>query len=101
MLVISQPGSRLKKQKRVEVVIPRGIASGASITLSGEVDYVETDTPADVTFVLAQRPHAIMFTRKGHDLAMELTVTLGEALCATPGWKTPCVAFSQGCPPTQ
>eukprot|EP00978_Attheya_sp_CCMP212_P028413 scaffold98007_cov38-Attheya_sp.AAC.2 len=79
-VVISQPGSRNKKQKRVEVVIPRGIASGASITLSGEVDYVETDTPADVTFILAQRPHA-MFTRKGHDLAMELTVTLGEALC--------------------
>jgi hypothetical protein len=48
--------------------------------LSGEVDYVETDTPADVTFVLAQRPHA-MFTRKGHDLAMELKLSLGEALC--------------------
>jgi DnaJ-class molecular chaperone len=79
-VVISQPGSRNKKQKRVEVVIPRGIASGESITLSGEVDYVETDTPADVTFILAQRPH-VMFTRKGHDLAMELTVTLGEALC--------------------
>jgi DnaJ-class molecular chaperone len=56
------------------------MASGQSIVLSGEMDHVKDVAPADLVFVLQQRLHPI-FTRKGHDLAMELTISLHEAIC--------------------
>ena len=35
--------------------------------------------PGDLIFILQQRPHST-FTRKGHDLAMRLTISLQEAM---------------------
>lgn len=66
--------------KSVQVHIPRGSLNGASIVLSGAVDYVPNQPPADLVFVLRQVPHPI-FQRKGYDLAMTLTISLSEALC--------------------
>jgi DnaJ family protein B protein 4 len=63
-----------------EVTVPAGIQSGQTIRLSGEIDDNPHDTPADMIFVIQQSPHSI-FTRKGNDLAMELTITIQEALC--------------------
>jgi DnaJ-class molecular chaperone len=63
----------------VEVHIPAGSFSGQSVVLSGEMDWDQEQTPADIVFILVQRPHPV-FTRKGYDLAMELTITLEEAI---------------------
>ena len=71
------PGTR--HSKRVDVHIPRGSFSGQSIVLSGEMDVHPNQVPGDVIFVLTQVPHET-FTRKGHDLAMELSITLDEAI---------------------
>jgi DnaJ-class molecular chaperone len=54
--------------------------SGQSIVLSGEADFNQETTPGDIIFILTQAPHKT-FTRKGHDLAMELTIGLDEAIC--------------------
>jgi DnaJ-class molecular chaperone len=78
-VLVTPPNGR-DKQKRVQVHISRGSISGQSILLSGEMDFATHDTPGDLIFVLTQAPHPI-FTRKEHDLAMELTISLEEAIC--------------------
>jgi DnaJ-class molecular chaperone len=72
--------SSRRKQKKVDVHIPKGSVSGQSIVLSGEVDFNDDITPGDLIFVLSQAAHHT-YTRKGHDLAMELTIDLEEAIC--------------------
>lgn len=37
-------------------------------------------TAGDVVIVVEEKPH-VMFTRDGHDLAMEMEIELVEALC--------------------
>ena len=74
-VIVTDPG-----RKKVHVSIHKGMHSGQAIVLSGEMDHVQDATPADLVFVLQQRPHS-HFTRKGHDLAMELTISLQEAVC--------------------
>ena len=69
-----------KSEKKVQVHVPAGSVSGQTIVLSGEMDFAENDIPGDLVFILTQMPHAT-FTRKGHDLAMELTISLKEAVC--------------------
>jgi DnaJ-class molecular chaperone len=84
-VLVSQPspfgdfGHHQLKRKRVEVHIPVGSFSGQAIVLSGEMDWDPEQTPADIVFILVQRPHSV-FTRKGYDLALELSITLEEAI---------------------
>lgn len=78
-VVVTAPITDRRKQKNVQVHIPKGSMSGQSIVLSGGMDFAN-DTPGDLVFVISQRPHPV-FTRKGHDLAMELTISLEEAIC--------------------
>ena len=73
---ISQPNG----PKMVELDIPAGVVPGSSIRLSGMVDHVASATPGDVVFIVRQRKHET-FTRKGHDLAMEVKISLSEAIC--------------------
>lgn len=78
-VLVTAPSTERRKPKSVEVHIPKGSISGQSIVLSGEMDFAN-DTPGDLIFVVSQRPHPV-FTRKGHDLAMEMTISLEEAIC--------------------
>lgn len=66
--------------KRVEVEVPRGALPGQSILISGAMDWDAGETPGDLILVVSPKPHPV-FTRKSYDLAMELTITLEEALC--------------------
>ncbi|KAL3906756.1 MAG: hypothetical protein SGARI_003856, partial [Bacillariaceae sp.] len=68
-----------RRQKEVDVHIPKGSINGQSIVMSGEVDFND-DTPGDLIFVVTEARHPT-FTRKGHDLAVEMTIGLEEALC--------------------
>jgi DnaJ-class molecular chaperone len=61
--------------RRLEVRIPAGIASGQRIRLSGKAG----PDGGDVTLTVRVRPHAI-FARSGADLTREIPVSLGEAL---------------------
>ena len=73
---ISQPNG----PKVVDLDIPAGVIQGSTIRLSGMVDHIQSATPGDVIFIIRQKQHP-RFTRKGHDLAMELKISLGEAIC--------------------
>jgi len=68
--------------KKVEVSIPRGAQPGQSIVLSGAMDFDGDDAgpPGDLIFQLHVRPHKT-FTRRGHDLAINLTISFQEAIC--------------------
>jgi DnaJ-class molecular chaperone len=70
--------------KRAQVQVPRGALNGQSIVMSGEMDFDAKDTPGDLVLILKQRPHAT-FTRKGHDLAISVKVSLKEAICGVHG----------------
>ncbi|CAJ1927684.1 unnamed protein product [Cylindrotheca closterium] len=78
-VLVTAPTTERRRQKSVQVNIPKGSIPGQSIVLSGEMDFAN-DIPGDLIFVVSQRPHPV-FTRKGHDLAMELEISLEEAIC--------------------
>ena len=65
--------------KQVEVNVPRGALSGQPIRLHGAMDFDPDDVPGDLIFLVHQRQHR-RFTRKGHDLAVAITIGLDEAL---------------------
>lgn len=69
-----------REKKVVDVQIPKGAINGQTIRLSGLNDADKDSPPGDLLFVLNQAPHPT-FTRKGNDLAMELTISLEEAIC--------------------
>ena len=66
-------------RKEVEVTLSPGMHSGQSVRLSSVVDSIPDAAPADVVFLLKQRRHPI-YTRRGSDLAMEVRITLAEAI---------------------
>lgn len=76
-----QPHFPLRKE--VEVTLSRGMDSGQSVRIAGVVDSIPNCAPADVVFLVSQRRHGV-FTRRGYDLAMEVKISLGEALG---GWR--------------
>jgi len=87
----STAGSRGKgksKGKTVQVEIPRGAVPGQPIVVSGAMDFQNSSNtpPGDLIFVVTPAPHPV-FTRKNHDLAMELVITLEEAICGLQGRK--------------
>jgi len=69
----------VKEKKALELYIPRGSMQGERIVLEGEADQLPDQTPGDLIFHLQEEPHD-KFTRIGHDLSADLTVTLAEAL---------------------
>jgi DnaJ-class molecular chaperone len=60
--------------RRLEVTIPRGVATGSRVRLAGQVG-----DGRDLVVVVRVRPHPV-FTRHGADLEREVPVTLREAL---------------------
>jgi DnaJ-class molecular chaperone len=79
-VTIAKQSSVPRDGKEVEVVIERGMKDGQSIVLSGENDAVPNAIPGNIIFVLSQARHPT-FTRKNHDLAIVMNLTLKEALC--------------------
>ncbi|KAL7539022.1 hypothetical protein ACHAXR_008971 [Thalassiosira sp. AJA248-18] len=66
-------------RKEVEVQLTPGLVSGQSVRLSGVVDSIHDAAPADVIFLIRERRHPV-YTRRGNDLAMEVTISFGESI---------------------
>jgi len=89
---VSMPISNNNKrtEKKMSVDIPKGSLSGSKIIMPGEIDFLNNHhhsggggssiPPGDAIFILSQRPHPV-YTRKNSDLAMEMEITLSEAVC--------------------
>jgi DnaJ-class molecular chaperone len=67
------------EEKLLEINIKPGWKAGTKITFESEGDQAPGVIPADMTFVVAEKPHD-RFKRSGNDLVFTAKVTLLEAL---------------------
>lgn len=80
--ITNSNGQTTRESEVVEVVIRPGWKSGTKITFAEKGDEKPGQRPADVVFVIDQKPHAV-FTRDGNDLLYTHRLPLAEALCGT------------------
>lgn len=71
----------MKKERQVlEVNVDKGACHNTKLRFSGMGNESPNADPGDVVFVLQQKEHGV-FKRKGADLLLQKTISLGEALC--------------------
>ena len=80
--VHKEDGSVKHEDKVLKVNIKPGWKSGTKVTFSQEGDRIPGKIPADVAFIIRDKPHAL-FTRDGSDLKFTYKIPLKEALCGT------------------
>uniref|UniRef100_A0A673B574 DnaJ homolog subfamily B member 1-like n=1 Tax=Sphaeramia orbicularis TaxID=375764 RepID=A0A673B574_9TELE len=68
------------EDKILEVQIKKGWKEGTKITFPKEGDETPTNIPADVVFVLKDKPHQV-FKRDGSDIIYTAKISLRDALC--------------------
>ncbi|KAM3864135.1 dnaJ homolog subfamily B member 1a [Diretmus argenteus] len=68
------------EDKILTVDIKRGWKEGTKITFPREGDETPTNIPADVVFVVKDKPHAV-FRREGSDIIYPAKISLRDALC--------------------
>ena len=72
-------GVKRDDEKILEIVVKPGWKQGTTVTFDGEGDEVPGAAPADIAFVIDEKPHAY-FVREGNDLRRDETVALVDAL---------------------
>jgi DnaJ homolog subfamily B member 11 len=75
MMKVVLPGS----QTPIDLSIPRGSYHNENIIASGVIENDSNQPPGDAHFRIKVRPHAT-FTNKGYDLAIQIEISLAEAL---------------------
>lgn len=70
------------EDKILEVQIKKGWKEGTKITFPKEGDETPTNIPADVVFVLKDKPHPV-FKRDGSDIIYSAKISLRDALCGS------------------
>jgi len=80
--VYNEDGSVSSEDKVLKIVVKPGWKSGTKITFAKEGDRVPGKIPADVAFIIKDKPHPI-FTRDGADIKFTYKIPLCEALCGT------------------
>nr|XP_057904373.1 dnaJ homolog subfamily B member 1a [Doryrhamphus excisus] len=68
------------EDKILSVDIKRGWKEGTKITFPREGDETPTNIPADVVFVVKDKPHPV-FRREGSDIIYPAKISLRDALC--------------------
>lgn len=80
--VYSEDGSVRTDEKVLKVQVKPGWKSGTKITFAQEGDQVPGKIPADVTFIIRDKPHKL-FKRDGHNIKYTYKIPLREALCGS------------------
>ncbi|XP_058717870.1 dnaJ homolog subfamily B member 1 [Poecile atricapillus] len=68
------------EDKILTIEVKRGWKEGTKITFPKEGDQTPNNIPADVVFVLKDKPHDV-FRREGSDIVYPAKISLREALC--------------------
>uniref|UniRef100_A0A1A7Z7E2 DnaJ (Hsp40) homolog, subfamily B, member 1b n=1 Tax=Iconisemion striatum TaxID=60296 RepID=A0A1A7Z7E2_9TELE len=68
------------EEKILEVQVKKGWKEGTKITFPKEGDETPRNIPADIVFVLKDRPHPV-FKRDGSDIIYTAKISLRDALC--------------------
>uniref|UniRef100_A0A3Q1FVJ8 DnaJ heat shock protein family (Hsp40) member B1a n=1 Tax=Acanthochromis polyacanthus TaxID=80966 RepID=A0A3Q1FVJ8_9TELE len=78
---LNPDGCTLRNEDKILTVdIKRGWKEGTKITFPREGDETPTNIPADVVFVVKDKPHPL-FRREGSDIVYPAKISLREALC--------------------
>merc|ERR1712013_674781 len=80
--VYRDDGSLSVEDKVLKINIKPGWKSGTKVTFSQEGDRLPGKIPADIAFIIKDKPHPI-FTREGSDIKYIYKIPLREALCGT------------------
>jgi len=78
--IIHADGNLTQVTKKLEIVCKAGWRAGTKITFPREGDIRINVEPADMVFILKEKPHTY-FTREKNDLVYVATITLKQALC--------------------
>ena len=78
--VLNSDGTTTPQTKLLTIDVKRGWKAGTKITYAREGDQAIGRTPADVVFVLQEKPHP-QFCRDGNDLHHTADISLRDALC--------------------
>lgn len=80
--IMAPDGSQRKEDKVLNITVKPGWKAGTKITFQREGDQVPGKIPADIIFIIRDKPHAT-FKREGSDIRYSAKVTLKQALCGT------------------
>lgn len=80
--VMAPDGSKRKEDKVLTINVKPGWKAGTKITFPREGDQTTGKIPADIVFIIRDKPHAL-FKRENTDIKYTAKVTLKEALCGT------------------
>ncbi|KAH8345291.1 hypothetical protein KR067_000577 [Drosophila pandora] len=72
-----------KEEKVLSITVKPGWKAGTKITFPQEGDRAPGKTPADIIFIIRDKPHS-QFKREGSDLRYTAQVSLKQALCGAP-----------------
>lgn len=87
-MVVQPDGNARKEEKILQINVKPGWKAGTKITFPREGDQLPGKIPADIVFVIRDKPHA-SFKREGSDLKYTARINLKEALCASGQLKVP------------
>merc|ERR1712241_92384 len=75
-------GRITSEDKVLKINVKPGWKSGTNVTFSQEGDRVPGKIPADITFIIRDKPHPV-FSRDGTNLTFTYKIPLREALCGS------------------
>lgn len=81
--VLSNDGRSTRTEDKILTIdVKPGWKAGTKITFPKEGDQTPNNIPADVVFVIKDKPHSV-FTREGSDIRYKAKISLKDALCGT------------------
>jgi len=78
--IYKEDGSHTTEEKILKIAVKPGWKEGTKITFTEEGDRIPGKVPADIIFVVKDKPHAV-FKRDGVNLKYTHTLPLKDALC--------------------
>lgn len=79
-MVMQPDGTTKKEEKVLQVTVKPGWKAGTKITFQKEGDVMPGKIPADIVFIIRDKPHAT-FKREGSDVRYTAKISLKQALC--------------------
>ena len=77
---VVENGVRTREEKMLTIVVKPGWKAGTRITFPKEGDVLPDRVPADVVFIIKDKPHPV-FKRSGSDILFTAQISLKQALC--------------------
>ena len=71
------------EQKVLEINVKKGWKEGTKVTFPKEGNQKPNKTPADIVFVIKDKPHDLFTRDKENNLIYKATISLRDALCGT------------------